>query len=80
MGDDEVQYAVERKEKAWQDYKLSGKDKTIREIKKEEYEMQKHQMKVLIKMKYEKSENEKYYLYYDNEQLQGNHETFLAKN
>ena len=34
--DDEVQDAVERKRKSWQD-KASGKDKSMREIKKKEY-------------------------------------------
>ena len=46
-----MQDAVERKKKAWQDYKTSGKDKSMREIKKKEYKLQKHQTKVLIKMK-----------------------------
>nr|AMS36870.1 hypothetical protein [Heliconius erato] len=57
--DDEVQDAVERKKKAWQDYKASGKDKSMRAIKKKEYQLQKHQTKVLIKMKREKAENER---------------------
>ena len=35
--DDEVQDAVERKKKARQDYKASGKDKSMRNIKKKEY-------------------------------------------
>ena len=37
--DNEVWDVVERKKKAWQDYKASGKDKNIREIKKEEYKL-----------------------------------------
>ena len=37
--DDEVQDAIERKKKAWQDYEASGKDKNIREIKKEKYKL-----------------------------------------
>ena len=56
--DDEIQNAVERTKKAWQDYNASGKDKSMREIKKKEYKLQKHQITVLIKMKREKSENE----------------------
>ena len=54
-----MQDAVERKKKAWQDYKASGKDRSTREIKKKEYKLQKHQAKVLIKIKSEKAENER---------------------
>ena len=32
--DDEAQDAVERKKKAWQDYKASGKEKSMREVKR----------------------------------------------
>ena len=32
--DDEVQDAIEKKNKAWQDYTASGKDKSMKEIKK----------------------------------------------
>ena len=46
--DDEVQDAIERKKKAWQDYKASGKNKNMTEIKKKAYKLQKHQTKVLI--------------------------------
>ena len=55
--DDEVQDAVEGKKKAWQDYEASGKDISMREIKKKEYKLQKHQTKVLIKVKRENAEN-----------------------
>ena len=54
-----MQDAVERKNNAWQDYKASGKDKSMKELKKKEYKLQKHQTKVLIKMKREKTENER---------------------
>ena len=37
----------------------SGKDKNMREIKKKKYKLHKYQTKVLIKMKREKTENER---------------------
>ena len=49
--DDEVQGAVESKQKACQDCKASGKDKSMIEIKKKEYTLQKYQTKVLNKDK-----------------------------
>ena len=55
--DDEIQNAVERTKKAWQDYNASGKDKSVREIKKKDCKEQKHPTKVLIKMKLEKAGN-----------------------
>ena len=57
--DDEVETAIERKKKAWQDYKASAKDKSMREIKKKQYKLQNHQTKVLMKMKREKAENKR---------------------
>ena len=54
-----METAIERKKKAWQDYKASAKDKSMREIKKKQYKLQKHQTKVLMKMKREKAENER---------------------
>ena len=38
----EVETAIKRKKKAWQDYKASAKDKSMREIKKKQYKLQNH--------------------------------------
>ena len=54
-----MENAIERKKKAWQDYKASGKDKSMREIKKKEYSLQKLRTKVLVNLKREKAENER---------------------
>ena len=50
-----MQDTVERKKKAWQDYKASSKDKSMREIKKKKHKLQ----KVLIKMKRKEAETER---------------------
>ena len=54
-----MQDAVKRKKKTWQDYKASGKDKSMKEIKKKEYQLQNYQTKVLMTMEHKESENER---------------------
>ena len=53
-----IKYTVQTKKKAWRDSKVSGKDKSMREIKKK-YNLQKHRLKALIKVNLEKSKKER---------------------